>query len=813
MDERRVLDSCLFQSEDRSDSLYPMFFGVSCAFFALRLLSEPEMNDKKWSEVRDRLLQGSAHLLGLLVWRVQREEANSEKSEILKKLDNAVKEIEELKRRRGEDAKANEKVVGIFATQEQRWLSERKKLQRQIGALLNELRVLQTSRGESLSELNSKLQEKELSLQSKDEELAQEVQKRREVEEKLHEAGTIADELREKAKREAQEHSSEIWKHKTAFIKLVSNQRQLEAEMRRALRQAEAAKQELDSVLAKKEESILMAQKLSMELIKAQKELEQKDKILSAMLRKSKLDTAEKQMLLKEVKLSKAMRNQAELDTEKWTVSESRRERHSLKSMLSRHASSKLGTFSDERGIRSNVIVPSLGGKVRSQQTDFLLQYEQPEHLKESENFSPLHDQYLHESEELADVKQLESWVQSEKYTNLLEQRHQLEINAFAEQLRLKDEKLEDFHWRLLSMELESKRLHVQIEGLNHDLLQLRQQNIKINTLLLDRETELNSLKQQLVYQLQPLSLERREKSCPQVMDLAHETISSGVKVVSKMTGEKEQETNTILVNLSQEMEPQKVEENPSTSQSKDVMPTFQSPRKEFEEEKNPSSDRDMKTSQEEIGIVEKRASSGHCSSNSVTSPWRMDLHALGVSYKIKRLKQQLLMLERLTGKQESCQDTQDDDNMRVGTKEFHVLMSLLSKQVSRYQSLQAKTDELCKRMHENDLDVSHGGSHIARTKKETKILEHFLEETFQLQRYVVATGQKLMEIQSKIASAFVDVADGQDMSDGFDVKRFADTVRTLFREVQRGFEVRIARIIGDLEGTLACDGMIHLRK
>ncbi|RZC08857.1 hypothetical protein D0Y65_015532 [Glycine soja] len=51
-----------------------------------------------------------------------------------------------------------------------------------------------------------------------------------------------------------------------------------------------------------------MSQKLSLEITKFHKDLEQKDKILFAMLRKSELDTVEKQMLLKEVKLSKARR-------------------------------------------------------------------------------------------------------------------------------------------------------------------------------------------------------------------------------------------------------------------------------------------------------------------------------------------------------------------------------------------------------------------------------------------------------------------------------------------------------------------------
>ena len=95
-----------------------------------------------------------------------------------------------------------------------------------------------------------------------------------------------------------------------------------------------------------------MSQKLSLEITKFHKDLEQKDKILSAMLRKSKLDTAEKQMLLKEVKLSKARRKQAEQETQRWkAVSEGKHERQSLKSMLV-NLSSRMDVFPGNRGVQ-----------------------------------------------------------------------------------------------------------------------------------------------------------------------------------------------------------------------------------------------------------------------------------------------------------------------------------------------------------------------------------------------------------------------------------------------------------------------------
>ena len=70
-----------------------------------------------------------------------------------------------------------------------------------------------------------------------------------------------------------------------------------------------------------------------------------------------------------------------------------------------------------------------------------------------------------------------------------------------------------------------------------------------------------------------------------------------------------------------------------------------------------------------------------------------------------------------------------------------------------------------------------------------------------------------MMEIQNKITSGFVGVAEEVDKSIGFDVNRFTDSIRTLYHEVQRGLEVRIAKVIGDLEGTMACDGMIRFRR
>lgn len=285
-------------------------------------------------------------------------------------------------------------------------------------------------------------------------------------------------------------------------------------------------------------------------------------------------------------------------------------------------------------------------------------------------------------------MKQLEAWVRSEaeRYAAVIEQRHHLEIDAFIEQLRLKDEKLETYRWRLLSMEIESKRLDSHLEGLNKDISQLRHNNMKLEALLSEREEESNSLKEQFVSQLRFLH--------------------------SQTNKEEYQKTRTSLVEPFQEEDTNKEEETSSYVESNDQTLKVQSPDKEFEGEK------DEGTSQEgsetcaspvEVNSAEKLvlASPSQASSTN-NSLWRMDLQALGVSYKIKRLKQQLLMLERFTGKHESGEDHKEgNDNGQSGMKGYLLLMSLLNKQVGRYQSLQGKVDDLCQRMVSFDSQFS----------------------------------------------------------------------------------------------------------
>lgn len=287
-------------------------------------------------------------------------------------------------------------------------------------------------------------------------------------------------------------------------------------------------------------------------------------------------------------------------------------------------------------------------------------------------------------------MKQLEGWVRSEaeRYAAVIEQRHHLEIDAFIEQLRLKDEKLETYQWRLLSMEIESKRLDSHLEGLNKEISQLRHNNMKLEALLSEREEESTSLKGQFASQLRFLH--------------------SQMNNFKSKAEEKNQKRETGLVELSQEEGTKKENETSSYTESNNQTLEVQSPDKVFETEKNVlhegTSEEGSVTcaSPVEVNGAEKLviSSPGQASSTNNNSLWRMDLQALGVSYKIKRLKQQLLMLERFTGKHDNGEDHKEGiDEGQSGMKGYLSLMSLLNKQIGRYQSLQGKVDDLCQRM------------------------------------------------------------------------------------------------------------------
>lgn len=342
----------------------------------------------------------------------------------------------------------------------------------------------------------------------------------------------------------------------------------------------------------------------------------------------------------------------------------------------------------------------------------------------------------------------LQEWFQmeTEKYTALIQHRHTAEIEAFTEQLRLKDEKLEAFRWRAVSMDVEAARLRSRIHELEGRLARHEKHSAALEALLQDRESENRALEEQLeTLQAQALGVEICTPAggggqddgpddqciaCSPV-DVVQRTMSSGSSrhqegaevskyetkldelVTLSPEDHKEDATEALVVSVGDlacavaaaatSVEHERRHDAPASRQS------FRSEIEEEEEEvcTEPGNAHTTGSSQEatsELALVV--VPPGHKS-----SAWKTDIHALAVSYKIKRLKQQLLVLEKLaneckeeeaaatkpSGSEASCSG--GGGSRQQPRSRYHTMMSFLSKHVRRYQSLDDKIDDLCARM------------------------------------------------------------------------------------------------------------------
>ncbi|KAJ6846496.1 uncharacterized protein M6B38_281135 [Iris pallida] len=168
-------------------------------------------------------------------------------------------------------------------------------------------------------------------------------------------------------------------------------------------------------------------------------------------------------------------------------------------------------------------------------------------------------------------------------------------------------------------------------------------------------------------------------------------------------------------------------------------------------------------------------------------SPWKVDGDSTGVSSKLKLLEEELLNLEN------------------VGKGDMSKVPSLMRKQAKRYQSLTGKVDDLCRRMQVNDPCESNLSPEF-RTQQQTE----FLVEASRLQHRAAEMRQKLSSLQAEAAKGVA--GSGLAGHTVLNVKRSVDTIGKNFKEIQRNLEIWLARIIGDVEGTLARDGESRVR-
>ncbi|MQM04316.1 hypothetical protein Taro_037113 [Colocasia esculenta] len=168
-------------------------------------------------------------------------------------------------------------------------------------------------------------------------------------------------------------------------------------------------------------------------------------------------------------------------------------------------------------------------------------------------------------------------------------------------------------------------------------------------------------------------------------------------------------------------------------------------------------------------------------------SPWKVDSDSTGVSAKLKLLERELVNLEKL------------------GSGELSKVPSVMRKQAKRYQSLAGKIDDLCRRMQVSDPSEPTLSPEF-RTQRQTE----FLLEAFRLQHRATETRQKLTALQTETAKS--STGDDHSGQAKLNTRKSLDLIKSNFKEIQRNMEIWLARIMGDLEGILARNGVSHVK-
>ncbi|CAD6231242.1 unnamed protein product [Miscanthus lutarioriparius] len=351
----------------------------------------------------------------------------------------------------------------------------------------------------------------------------------------------------------------------------------------------------------------------------------------------------------------------------------------------------------------------------------------------------------------------LQEWFQMEtkKYTAMIKHRHTAEIEAFTEQLRLKDEKLEAFQWRAVSMDVEATRLRSRIQELEGRLARHEKHSAGLEALLLDRDNENRAPEEQLeTLQAQAPGVEICTPAGGQDDGPDDQCIPLFAREEDHKEDWKELDvhaTEALVVSVgdlacaaaaSTSMEHGRHDNAPASRRS------FRS---EIEEEKevytDPGNAQTTGSSSQEQEATSELALVA-LPPGQKSSAWKTDIHAMAVSYKIKRLKQQLL--------EESKRSAGGNGTARGAEPE-------------------PEPERGAGAVPGGDVPAAavHGG--------------HGAE----------AAGDAVQDRAGPRARPPGGGGDG----DGVDMKRLMEVAGALLRDVQRGLEVRIARIIGDPRG------------
>ncbi|KAJ7536002.1 hypothetical protein O6H91_12G053200 [Diphasiastrum complanatum] len=323
-------------------------------------MSKPQLLAFKAQFIQEKAMQKSCSEIAI---GRKVEERQSEKSKVLQQLVEAKADVAEMKKRRAEDAKANAKVVAIFATQEHGWKIERKKLIQESELLKKQIDILHKQlesrapegklicknckkRDTCIVNLKEQLGEKELELMVTIEEAKAEQIEKNEVINKLALAEVLSADLQERLAKEAEERESDFQKDQVLIIELRSKQQWMEKELQEALEKLEASNGQISEILSQKSKceelveeyreelaeykekmAVMMAEKSKLDAlikeyqpksVKLQNDIVEKDEVISAMLNQANAEKGERHELSREIAQLTMQLRQTQTEKDRW---------------------------------------------------------------------------------------------------------------------------------------------------------------------------------------------------------------------------------------------------------------------------------------------------------------------------------------------------------------------------------------------------------------------------------------------------------------------------------------------------------------
>ena len=329
------------------------YFGVALAFAALGAMirgnkATPHMrlSPKLQRAGLQIMLKNAMNRLQLLAYNAQELEQKvndgkeatrrdieaweDERRLLVQKLSIAEAQVTSIYKSRQEDAKANEKVVGIFASYEQSWKNEKKKLKREIEFLRNEIigirkRSLRKGDGgkgceeckfkvQELEKLEDKLCEKEFLLAAAMDEARSDQHERNQLAGKLTMVELCLLDHKDKLSKETAK-NAEL---QMVIADVTRMHEEAENELMCAMSDLESSKREIESVFAAKMNQNAMIEELLEELTNLQKDVGDKEEVIAVLMKRSNIDRQEREELLHQLALAKSKRKALETEKDRW---------------------------------------------------------------------------------------------------------------------------------------------------------------------------------------------------------------------------------------------------------------------------------------------------------------------------------------------------------------------------------------------------------------------------------------------------------------------------------------------------------------